>query len=741
MFRAGAAVGERADGDVEVDLVGVVAVEVEHPFERLENDRRAVIVPGRRRLVVGHLRRVGVGAVVPAVAHHVPFVAVYGAVAPADPRHRLAAVAHDMVRLALRYVRRLAARRRLVGAEADRLRVVGLAGEPVRVPDRVDDRPLLVRVEPAGDLRRVGRKIRHHHVRRARGPGRRHVGKPGDEPDPDAAVAQPVDAGDRGIGERKGYPARAQRRQHADHEVFGIERDVEPVRPAPPEPLAPTPADCDQERVRGRAGAQTRRRQERVDAVAYHQVALAVAGDADPEDGEVLGGLRESDGAVGGAGVEHVLVYGVGGAVGKRERVFAGKARGESVGTGTAEGMRVERIGAVDEQLVVVGKTVLVGVGEVRVGAVDADLVGGGDSVAVGVGVVEVGGIERVEGDGAAGLRDCGTGEQRDGWIGGTAEDRQGEEVGVGGGDAGQVVAVDERPGAGKLDLEGDGVRGGAAEERVLPGELDGVGRREVVPEAARAGGLGQEAPVGLGDDAQRRVHRQERGERLAADGAREGVDAPGGVDAERGGGVGADRERPAAGVERDPVRRGAADAPAPRLLRARRHRERAGLVRPRQRNRVSPSHVLGGYAGLDAAGPQQHDSAVLQLVRGLGGGVAGHDKHRQQRNDDVRKPVPPESPPLPPCLHGCIIPYLPPKLPRSGARGSCRLLRVELEEVSDDFGFGRVGLKTVRGKHCAVVRLVRGAQVRRHRQRVIEVGKRTVGVRGAGIENGLGGG
>ena len=408
MFRAGAAVGERADRDVEVDLVGVVAVEVEHPLERLENDRRLVLVRSRRLFVVGHLRRVGVGAVVPAVAHHVPFVAVYGAVAAAGTRQRLIAVARDVMRLALRYVRRLAARRRLVGAEADRLRVVGLAGEPVRVPDRVDDRPLLVRVEPAGDLRRVGRKIRHHHVRRARGPGRRHVGEPGYEPDPDAAVAQPVDAGDRGIGERKGDPARVQRRQLADHEVLGIERDVEPVRPAPPEALAPTPADCDQERVRDRAGAQARRRQERVDAVADHQVALAVAGDAHPEDGEVLGGLRESDGAVGGAGVEHVLVDGVGGAVGKRERVFSGKARGKSVRTGAAEGMRVERIGAVDKQLVVVGKPVLVGVGEMRVGAVDANLVGGGDSVAVGVGVVEVGGIERVEGEGIVELWNCG---------------------------------------------------------------------------------------------------------------------------------------------------------------------------------------------------------------------------------------------------------------------------------------------------------------------------------------------
>ena len=191
-----------------------------------------------------------------------------------------------------------------------------------------------------------------------------------------------------------------------------------------------------------------------------------------------------------------MLVDGVGGAVGKRERVFAGQARGESVGTGTAEGMRVERIGAVDKQLVVVGKAVLVSVGEVRVGAVDANLVDGGDAVAVRVGVVEVGGIERVEGDGAAGMRNCGTGEQRDSGIGGTAEDCRGEEVGVGGGDAGQVVAVDERPGAGKLDLEGDGVRGGAAEERVLPGELEGVGRSEVVPESARAGGLGQGVTV-----------------------------------------------------------------------------------------------------------------------------------------------------------------------------------------------------------------------------------------------------
>ena len=45
-------------------------------------------------------------------------------------------------------------------------------------------------------------------------------------------------------------------------------------------------------------------------------------------------------------------------------------------------------------------------------------------------------------------------------------------------------------------------------------------------------------------------------------------------------------------------------------------------------------------------------------------------------------------------------------------------LFRVELEEVGDDFGFGRVGRKAVGGKYGAVVRLVRGAEIGRHRER-----------------------
>ena len=44
--------------------------------------------------------------------------------------------------------------------------------------------------------------------------------------------------------------------------------------------------------------------------------------------------------------------------------------------------------------------------------------------------------------------------------------------------------------------------------------------------------------------------------------------------------------------------------------------------------------------------------------------------------------------------------------------------LGIELEEVGDDFGFGGVGLEAVRGKNGAVVRLVCGTEVGRHRER-----------------------
>ena len=49
----------------------------------------------------------------------------------------------------------------------------------------------------------------------------------------------------------------------------------------------------------------------------------------------------------------------------------------------------------------------------------------------------------------------------------------------------------------------------------------------------------------------------------------------------------------------------------------------------------------------------------------------------------------------------------------------------VQLEQMGDDFGFGRVGHEAVGGKYGAVVGLVRSAKVGRHREWVVEVGKR----------------
>ena len=54
-------------------------------------------------------------------------------------------------------------------------------------------------------------------------------------------------------------------------------------------------------------------------------------------------------------------------------------------------------------------------------------------------------------------------------------------------------------------------------------------------------------------------------------------------------------------------------------------------------------------------------------------------------------------------------------------------LFGVELEEVGDDFGFGRVGCKAVGGCHGAVVRLVCGAEVGWHCERVVEIGQRAI--------------
>ena len=59
---------------------------------------------------------------------------------------------------------------------------------------------------------------------------------------------------------------------------------------------------------------------------------------------------------------------------------------------------------------------------------------------------------------------------------------------------------------------------------------------------------------------------------------------------------------------------------------------------------------------------------------------------------------------------------------------------------MGDDFGLGRVWLEAVGGENGAVVCRVSGTEVGWHRQRIVEVGKRTSGMRGAGVENGLGG-
>ena len=71
------------------------------------------------------------------------------------------------------------------------------------------------------------------------------------------------------------------------------------------------------------------------------------------------------------------------------------------------------------------------------------------------------------------------------------------------------------------------------------------------------------------------------------------------------------------------------------------------------------------------------------------------------------------------------------------GISASCHF-RVEFEEVGDDFGFGRIGREAVGGKHGADVRLVRRAQVGRHRNFVIQICKRAIGMLRAGVKNGL---
>ena len=47
----------------------------------------------------------------------------------------------------------------------------------------------------------------------------------------------------------------------------------------------------------------------------------------------------------------------------------------------------------------------------------------------------------------------------------------------------------------------------------------------------------------------------------------------------------------------------------------------------------------------------------------------------------------------------------------------------IQLEKVRNDFGFGRVGREVVGDEDGTVVRRVCGAEVGRHRERIVEVG------------------
>ena len=57
---------------------------------------------------------------------------------------------------------------------------------------------------------------------------------------------------------------------------------------------------------------------------------------------------------------------------------------------------------------------------------------------------------------------------------------------------------------------------------------------------------------------------------------------------------------------------------------------------------------------------------------------------------------------------------------------------------MGDDFAFEGVGGEAVGGKDGAVVRGVGFAKFRRHCERVVEVGKRRIGIERTRVENGL---
>ena len=182
-----------------------------------------------------------------------------------------------------------------------------------------------------------------------------------------------MDAGNCRVRVRERDPSAQtpKRGKLAYQELFRLYRNVESVRLVPPKRLYYTPFDCLEENVCLRTAAQRRLCDKRHDGIADDKPPRPRAGDHDLQNSRLHRRGRICEHAVRRAGVEHVFKDGVRRAFGIGERVDVAYLDRYAVAVGVAYGVRIQRIGVVDEEFLIVRKSVKVSVRIARIGVVE----------------------------------------------------------------------------------------------------------------------------------------------------------------------------------------------------------------------------------------------------------------------------------------------------------------------------------------------------------------------------------
>ena len=192
-------------------------------------------------------------------------------------------------------------------------------------------------------------------------------------------------------------------------------------------------------------------------------------------------------------------------AFGIGERVDVAYFDRYAVAVGVAYRVRIQRIGVVDEEFLIVRKPVIVRVGIAGVGVVEEQFVDCQQPIVVRVLVICIVLGERVEHHRGY---VCWDGVCRPPIA---PERRAGENVRDGiGVEAREVVSVGKLAICLELDLERERIGGVAIKERVLPRDDERVLRRYRVPHLAWPVGFGEPVPIRLRHDAERGHERSE---------------------------------------------------------------------------------------------------------------------------------------------------------------------------------------------------------------------------------------